>query len=186
MIKLLRENNENIFPFHVDNYSGSSNYEIINYMKEKFCFVSINFDEDFQINKEKINKNYNLDDGRNITIGRERFICPEVIFKPFLIGKESKGIHELIYQSINSTDIDIRRALYSNIVLCGGSSMFPTIAERMRVEILKLINSNKSVMVVAPPERKYSVWIGGSILACLNRNWFSKEEYEEIGIISRI
>ncbi len=46
--------------------------------------------------------------------------------------------------------------------------MFPGIADRMSKEITALAPSSMKIKVVAPPERKYSVWIGGSILASLS------------------
>merc|ERR1711939_883130 len=65
-------------------------------------------------------------------------------------------------------DVDIRRDLYANIVLSGGTTMYPGIAERMTKELTALAPSTMKIKVVAPPERKYSVWIGGSILASLS------------------
>jgi hypothetical protein len=65
-------------------------------------------------------------------------------------------------------DVDIRKDLYGNIVLSGGTTMFPGIADRMSKEITALAPSSMKIKVVAPPERKYSVWIGGSILASLS------------------
>ncbi|KAJ7971438.1 actin [Quillaja saponaria] len=77
-----------------------------------------------------------------------------------------------------------RKDLYGNIVLSGGSTMFPGIADRMSKEITALAPSSMKVKVVAPPERKYSVWIGGSILASLStfqQMWIAKAEYDEFG-----
>ncbi|KAJ1396042.1 Actin, conserved site [Sesbania bispinosa] len=76
-----------------------------------------------------------LPDGQVITIGAERFRCPEVLFQPSMIGMESPGIHETTYNSIMKCDVDIRKDLYGNIVLSGGSTMFPGIADRMSKEI---------------------------------------------------
>ena len=70
-----------------------------------------------------------------ITVGNERFRCPEVLFKPNLIGKESDGVHKTTYDSIMKCDVDIRKDLYGNIVLSGGTTMFEGIAERMEKEI---------------------------------------------------
>jgi hypothetical protein len=81
-------------------------------------------------------------------------------------------------------DVDIRKDLYANIVLSGGTTMFPGISERMSKEITALAPASIKVKIVAPPERKYSVWIGGSILASLSTfqsMWISKEEYDESG-----
>ncbi|XP_039043491.1 cysteine proteinase 15A-like [Hibiscus syriacus] len=81
-------------------------------------------------------------DGQVITIGTERFRCPEVLFQPSSIGMEATGIHETTYNSIIKCDIDIRKDLYGNIVLSGSSTMFPDIADRMSKEITALAPSN--------------------------------------------
>jgi actin len=81
-------------------------------------------------------------------------------------------------------DLDIRRDLYSNIVMSGGSTMFAGISERLAKELQGLAPAAMKVKVVAPPERKYSVWIGGSILSSLStfqQMWISKAEYDESG-----
>ena len=77
---------------------------------------------------------------------------------------ESAGIHETTYNSIMKCDVDIRKDLYGNIVLSGGTTMFPGIADRMQKELTALAPSTMKIKIIAPPERKYSVWIGGSIL----------------------
>ena len=133
---------------------------------------------------QELEKSYELPDGQVITIGNERFRCPEVLFKPSLVGMESDGIHTLTYNSIMKCDVDIRKDLYGNIVLSGGTTMFTGIAERMTKEIVALAPQSMKIKVVAPPERKYSVWIGGSILASLStfqQMWISKQEYDESG-----
>ncbi|CAL5374385.1 unnamed protein product [Camellia sinensis] len=98
-----------------------------------------------------------MPDGQVITIGAERFRCPEVLFQPSLIGMETAGIHETTYNSIMKCDVDIRKDLYGNIVLSGGSTMFPGIADRMSKEITALAPSSMKIKVVAPPERKREV-----------------------------
>ena len=131
-----------------------------------------------------LEKSYELPDGQVITIGNERFRCPESLFQPSFLGMESCGIHEMTYKSIMQCDVDIRRDLYANTVLSGGTSMFPGMADRMQKEMTSLVPSTMKVKVIAPPERKYSVWIGGSILASLStfqQMWISKQEYDESG-----
>ena len=78
---------------------------------------------------------YELPDGQVITIGNERFRCPEALFQPSFLGMESAGIHETTYNSIMKCDVDIRKDLYGNTVLSGGSTMFPGIADRMQREL---------------------------------------------------
>ena len=119
-----------------------------------------------------------------LTVGNERFRCPEVLFQPHLIGKEAAGIHDTTFQSIMRCDVDIRKDLYGNVVLSGGTTMFQGIGERMTKELTALAPSTMKIKVVAPPERKYSVWIGGSILSSLStfqQMWISKTEYDESG-----
>uniref|UniRef100_A0AAR2K911 Actin alpha 1, skeletal muscle n=1 Tax=Pygocentrus nattereri TaxID=42514 RepID=A0AAR2K911_PYGNA len=87
-------------------------------------------------------------------------------------------------KSIMKCDIDIRKDLYANNVLSGGTTMYPGIADRMQKEITALAPSTMKIKIIAPPERKYSVWIGGSILASLStfqQMWISKQEYDEAG-----
>ncbi|KAF9283104.1 actin, partial [Mortierella antarctica] len=113
-----------------------------------------------------------------------RFRAPEALFQPTLLGLEAVGVHETTYNSIMKGDVDIRRDLYGNIVMSGGTTMYPGIADRMQKEITALAPSSMKVKIVAPPERKYSVWIGGSILASLStfqQMWISKMEYDESG-----
>jgi len=101
-----------------------------------------------------------------------------------LIGLEQQGIHSLTYESIMKCDVDIRKELYNNVVLSGGTTMFPGIAERLHKELTALAPPTIKVKVVAPPERKYSVWIGGSILSSLStfqQMWITKDEYNESG-----
>ena len=81
-------------------------------------------------------------------------------------------------------NLDIRKDLYANIVLSGGSSMFPGIADRMQNYLSGLAPPTMKINIITPPERKYSVWIGASILASLStfrQMWISKQEYGESG-----
>merc|ERR1712088_1055592 len=97
---------------------------------------------------------------------------------------EACGIHETTYNSIMKCDVDIRKDLYANTVMSGGTTMYPGIADRMQKEITALAPSTIKIKIIAPPERKYSVWIGGSILASLStfqQMWISKQEYDECG-----
>jgi actin-related protein len=167
-------------------FNTSAEREIVRDIKEKLCYVSLDFDAELRPAQEcsDSEKTYELPDGNIVSIGSERFRCAEVLFQPSFIGKEASGIHEITFQSINKCDIDVRRSLYENIVLSGGTTMFQGIGERMTKEMTAMAPSTMRIKVVAPPERKYSVWIGGSILSSLStfqQMWISKQEYDESG-----
>ena len=134
-----------------------------------------------------IERDYELPDGNIITIGNERFRVPEVLFNPTMAGRELRngGVHETTYATVQKCDVDIRRSLYNNIILSGGSTMYPGIGERLQKELLSLVPADVKVKVLASPERKYMVWIGGALLTTLSsfkQMWVTKSEYDESGV----
>ena len=169
--------------------TSTAEQEIVKNMKEKLCYVALDFEE--ELNKSKTGElkdaEYELPDGKVVKVGNQRFRCPEALFEPSLIGREFGGIHQQTNDSINKSDIDVRKDLYQNIVLSGGTTLYAGLPERLTKELKNLANPNMAakIKVVAVPERKYCVWIGGSILSSIstfNSMWITKDEYEDAGV----
>ncbi|KAJ5078133.1 actin-7-related [Anaeramoeba ignava] len=110
--------------------------------------------------------------------------CYKLLFKPSLIGIETQGIHQMICNSLNKISVGIRKELYQNIILSGGSSLFPGLTERIQKEVSQLLPLKIKIQIISPPERWLSTWIGASILASTSnfaKMWITKEDYQENG-----
>ena len=167
-------------------FNTSAELEIVKDIKEKLGYIAYDFEDEIEKcqTSSEIEQKYTLPDGNILTVESERFRCAEILFQPNLIGKEDDGVHHLLYNSIKKCDIDLRKELFHNVVLSGGSSMFDGITKRLHKELTLLAPSRVKPKIIAPEERKFSVWIGGSILSSLesfNQMWITKDEYDEAG-----
>jgi len=159
--------------------------EVVRDIKEKLCYVALDFEKELApaASSSTLEKTYQLPDGKVITIGSQRFRCPEALFKSYM-DISIPGIHEAVHNSIMKCDIDIRKDLYANIVLSGGTSLFPGISERMQKEMIDLAVASMNVKIISPPERQYSAWKGGSMFSSLSTFQsmaISKKEYDDFG-----
>ena len=160
--------------------------DLVRRMKEELCYVALNYEDEVVATKDLacLVKEYTLPDGRVIKIGKERFRCPELLFQPSFEGSDQAGLIEKLSGTIQKCDIDIQDQLYSNIVLSGGSTLFPGFAERTQKDLTAFVHSNVETRVVAPAERQFTTWIGGSMLASLSTfptMWISRSEYDDYG-----
>ena len=168
-------------------FTSTAELEIVKDIKEKLAFVAQDYDAEHAAAtaSSELDKTYTLPDRAQIQVkGTTRMMIPELIFKPELNGKSCLSLHALAWNSVNKSDIDVRRDLLKNVILSGGTTMYEGIADRLKSEITNLAPAGSEVRIVATPDRKYAVWKGASTLASLSTfaaSWISKEEYEEHG-----
>jgi actin beta/gamma 1 len=161
-------------------FAPSAERELLSDMKEHLCFVS----DDVATQLPIADKPFMAPDGSGeVKINKETYMGPEVLFNPELIGVDQPGVAKLVENVVRAIDTDIRTDLARTILLAGGSTMFHGFPERLTKELRGII-PDCEFHVVAPPGRKISAWVGGSIIASVgtfNQLWISKREYEETG-----
>lgn len=163
---------------------SSSDRRTIVDIKETSCYVAMNYEEQVAQSPESLEKVYQLPDGKLVKFHDQLFRCPEALFSPSLVNLSGPGIHQMCISSIMKCDSDLRNSFFANIILAGGSTSFPGLDKRLVKDMAKLVPANTPVQVIAPPERKLSVWMGGSILASLSAfqdMWITDAEFKEVG-----
>nr|XP_004657043.1 actin-like protein 7B [Jaculus jaculus] len=157
---------------------------IVEHIKKKCCYAALQPEEERGLDVQELRVDYELPDGKVITIGQERFGCSEMLFQPSLAGCDQPGLPELTAACLDRCqNTGFKEEMAANVLLCGGCTMLEGFPERFQRE-LSLLCPGDSPTVAAAPERKTSVWTGGSILASLQafqQLWVSKEEFEERG-----
>ena len=151
----------------------------VNTMKEQLGYVALDV-EQAKVEAEV----FTLPNDRSVTLDTERFRCPEALFQPALLGQEYHGIHELLYNSIFNCPLDLQKTLYANIVLTGGTTLFPGLSERLKKELIALAPPGTKIEITASPTRQYAAWRGGSILAAsptLQAVAITKQDYDKKG-----
>ncbi|KAJ6233678.1 actin-10-related [Anaeramoeba flamelloides] len=162
--------------------------EIAREIKEKFCYVCPTcFDEETEKSTNKSlpqTKSYKLPNGQVLSFENELFMCTEVLFRPSLFGLKAPGIHEILYNSIMNSQIDLRKYLFANIICSGRTFQFPGLQDRLKVELKKLIPKTMNVQIQFSNQQDTNVWVGGSILTSLSKFpniCYTKAEYNETG-----
>ncbi|KAI9797561.1 MAG: Actin-like protein [Candelina submexicana] len=169
-------------------FHTSAEKEVVRMIKEKTTYVALDprrEEKEWAAGTGRVEGktlDYTLPDGHKLKVGAERFRGPEILFDPEIIGVEYPGVHQIVVDAISRTDMDLRKALYGNIVLSGGSTLTKGFGDRLLHEVQKIAVKEMKIKIFAPPERKYSTWIGGSILAGLStfrKMWVSIDEWHE-------
>ncbi|NXX41328.1 ACTL9 protein, partial [Tricholaema leucomelas] len=159
--------------------------EVVEDIKHKCCYVASNFEAECQLPPGNYTLDYALPDGQTISLGRERFQCPEMLFNPPPNwGISYVGIHQMAQRSLNQLPKEMKSVMYKNILLCGGSSLFEGLQSRFHRQLLQILLPNTEVKVAATSLGRHSAWTGGSILTSLMNFqtwWIRRDEYNEEG-----
>ncbi|ODV91485.1 hypothetical protein CANCADRAFT_71682 [Tortispora caseinolytica NRRL Y-17796] len=179
-------------------FNRTADFETIRQVKEALCYISYDLKLDKHLAEETtvLVESYELPDGRVIRVGQERFEAPECLFQPDLVDVEQPGIAEMLFNTIQSADVDVRSSLYKAIVLSGGSSMYPGLPSRLEKELKQLwlsrvLHGDKErlskfkVRIEDPPRRRHMVFLGGAVLANIMKDndnlWVTADEWAEQG-----
>ena len=166
-------------------FDTSAEYQIVSDIKEQLCFACpTNMIENIKKNSEFEKENYFLPDGNVIKLGEERILPPEILYNPELNGMEFPSFQNMILNSINKVDMELRPKLYESILLSGGNTSIKGTANKVYSEFKKLISQNMKIKIHSPKNPYLLCWIGGNIISGLEifkKMWITKEEWNDIG-----
>uniref|UniRef100_A0A1I8HTD3 Actin-related protein 2 n=1 Tax=Macrostomum lignano TaxID=282301 RepID=A0A1I8HTD3_9PLAT len=187
-------------------FNASADFETIRQLKERLCYVAYDVAQEERLALETtvLVEKYTLPDGRVIKVSGERFQAPEALFQPHLVDVDGVGVAELLFNTIQQADMDIRPEFYKKIVLSGGTTMYPGLPSRLEREMKQLYLEQVlkgdtdrlgkfKIRIEDPPRRKHMVFLGGAILADIMKDhddkfWISRQEYQEqgLGVIKKL
>ncbi|OIT34786.1 actin-related protein 6 [Nicotiana attenuata] len=180
---------------------------LIDDVKEKLCFVSLDVARDLQIARKPGNDNLfrctskaaggqtdklrSNDGSRRIDLTKnefgltnERFLVPEMMFRPADLGLNQAGLAECIVRAISSCHSHLQPLLYESIILTGGTTLFPHFAQRLEMDLRPLVPYKYRLKITTQEDPILGVWRGGSLLASspdFDAMCVTKAEYEELG-----
>ncbi|KAK6480625.1 actin-3-like [Huso huso] len=166
------------------NRFSSQEKPVVREIKKQCCYISQDYEAELRSEERGYLMDYVLPDGHAITLGSERFRCPEILFCPSTLGVSEAGIHVMTMNSLQKCPTEQHEQMMDSIMVCGGSSLLRGFPERLKKEMIKLAPRGAKINVIAGPHREFSAWVGGSIMACLNSfqpMWVSSQDYNERG-----
>jgi len=178
LVEILKENDINL--------STPAEIDCAQAMKEQLCYVARDFEGELKMFDDHQFKDFTLPDGHTIGIGNQLIRATELLFNPKLHPdmKDAPGVHELIRECVMRCDVEVRKELYQSILLSGGTTLFQGFQNRLVTEVQRFTPEQVRAKVMAPNERMFSTWIGGSILGSLTtfrQMWIGAAEYHEHG-----
>ncbi|XP_054439980.1 actin-related protein T2 [Pteronotus mesoamericanus] len=157
---------------------------LVDDVKEKLCYVALEPDKELSRRPEEVLREYKLPDGNVVQIGDQLYQAPEALFAPEQLGLQSPGLPQMVSCSVAKCDADIQNTLYGEIVLSGGTTLFPGLDDRLLKELERLASKGTPIKITAPPDRWFSTWIGASIVTSLSsfkQMWVTSADFKEFG-----
>lgn len=155
-------------------------------IKEEYCYVCPDIVNEFgkyDRDRSRFLKHVVAQPGGrqvNVDVGYERFLAPEIFFNPEIYSSDFLTPLPVVVDGvIQSSPIDVRRGLYKNIVLSGGSTLYKDFGRRLQRDIKQLVDARirqsevrsggaKSggleVQVITHKRQRHGPWFGGSLL----------------------
>ena len=169
------------------NFYNSTEIKLVNDIKEKMCYLETN--KRAELPKKVLNKKliqYYLPDGNNITIDDEITLAPEILFNPEYIGKEYLSFTQMIINSINKIDIELRKKAYESIWLSGGNTAFKDLNHKLNDELRNIFGKNFAINILENEKinPQYRCWVGGNIISTLEifkKMWVTRGDWNENG-----
>ncbi|XP_008553890.1 actin-related protein 3 [Microplitis mediator] len=177
-------------------------------IKEKYCYICpdiakefAKYDSDPSKFKQHTGVNSITQQSFNVDVGYERFLGPEIFFHPEFANPDfTTPLGEIVDDVIQNCPIDVRRPLYKNIVLSGGSTMFKDFGRRLQRDVKKMVDARLKlseklsgghitptaidVRVITHHKQRCAVWFGGALLASgpeFYQVCHTKKDYQEYG-----
>ena len=173
---LLKQNNPKF------NSNILDNNKVLNEIKENQCYIKTLKDENEDF--VSIPSEYILPDGGKLVLNDEKILAPEILFNNKLIFGEYLTFHEMVINSINKVDINIKNKLYKTIILSGGNTKFKGIEDKMKTNLSYLIPRGVDIKITTQINPELNCWNGGNIIASLNtfnKMLVNKKEWDECG-----
>ena len=173
---LLKQNNPKF------NSNILDNNKVLNEIKENQCYIKTLKDENEDF--VSIPSEYILPDGGKLVLNDEKILAPEILFNNKLIFGEYLTFHEMVINSINKVDINIKNKLYKTIILSGGNTKFKGIEDKMKTNLSYLIPRGVDIKIRSQINPELNCWNGGNIIASLNtfnKMLVNKKEWDECG-----
>ncbi|CAK6435890.1 unnamed protein product [Pipistrellus nathusii] len=151
---------------------------LVSRLKETCCYVALDAQAELARAQAQAPVDFVLPDEQVVSLGSERFRCPEALFQPHLLGLRQPGLPQLALLSISRLEAQQQEQLLANVVLDGGSTLVRGFPERLQQEL------GPGATVLGSPHRAVAAWLGGSIMASrdsFRSLWLSRREYEEEG-----